>query len=98
MNENTTDIHDENVHQEITAPAPHAGNTPHTTQSTHPNRWKLWMQELKEFYIECIRVLKVTKKPTMFEFKTIVKVSALGMAIIGMLGFLIFMLNRMLFG
>ncbi|HIG96576.1 TPA: protein translocase SEC61 complex subunit gamma [Candidatus Woesearchaeota archaeon] len=98
MNENTTEIRDENVHQEITTtPTPHTG-TQQTQQSTHPSRWKEWMRQLKEFYIECVRVLKVTKKPTMFEFKTIVKVSALGMAIIGMLGFLIFMLNRMLFG
>jgi len=34
-------------------------------------------------------VLKVTKKPNMEEFKTIVKVSGLGIAIIGLLGFMI---------
>jgi protein translocase SEC61 complex gamma subunit len=31
----------------------------------------------------------VTKKPSKFEFKTIVKVSALGIAIIGLIGFII---------
>ncbi len=38
---------------------------------------------------EYVRVLKVTKKPTMNEFKTIVKVTGLGMAIIGLVGFLL---------
>lgn len=57
-----------------------------------------WKHRLKEYYIECVRVLKVTKKPSMLEFQTIVKVSGLGMAIIGIIGFLIFMINRVLFG
>ena len=57
-----------------------------------------WTGKVKQFYVECLRVLKITKKPSMLEFQTIVKVSGLGMAIIGVLGFLIFMLNRMLLG
>lgn len=93
MNEHTADTTESTPPETKLPPA-----TSHTTPSAYANRWKVWMQQLKEFYIECIRVLKITKKPTMFEFKTIVKVSGLGMAIIGMLGFLIFMLNRMLFG
>ena len=44
---------------------------------------------LAVFWTECVRVLKVTKKPTMLEFKTIVKVSGIGMAIIGIIGFLL---------
>ena len=48
----------------------------------------LWFK-FKRFIIECRRVLRVTKKPTNFEFKTIVKVSGIGMIIIGMIGFLI---------
>lgn len=47
------------------------------------------MQKLIAFSRECLRVLKVTKKPNSFEFKTIVKISALGMAIIGVIGFII---------
>ena len=43
----------------------------------------------KSFILESIRVFKITKKPSGTEFKTIVKVSALGIAIIGLLGFLI---------
>jgi protein transport protein SEC61 subunit gamma-like protein len=53
---------------------------------------------LKGFWHECIRVLKITKKPTNVEFKTIVKVSALGIAIIGLVGFIVFMLKQVIFG
>ncbi len=45
--------------------------------------------KLRSFILECMRVLKVTRKPTKEEYKTIVKASALGMAVIGALGFLI---------
>ena len=47
------------------------------------------MKRLKKFFIECGRVWRVTKKPSKFEFKTIVKVSALGIAIIGLIGFVV---------
>jgi protein transport protein SEC61 subunit gamma and related proteins len=59
------------------------------------------MEELKPslmnkgmaFLRECRRVLTVTKKPTSEEFKAIVKVSALGMAVIGLIGFTIQMIK-----
>ena len=47
------------------------------------------MDRLRQYITECVRVVKVTKKPTMTEFKTIVKVSGLGIALIGLVGFLI---------
>lgn len=53
--------------------------------------------KMKTFLKECMRVLRVTKKPDMPEFKTIVKVSGLGMLIIGMVGFIIQMIKAMLF-
>lgn len=53
--------------------------------------------KLKRFALECLRVLKVTKKPSNMEFKTIVKVSALGIAIIGLIGFVIQMIRQLLF-
>lgn len=53
--------------------------------------------EWKSFIIECKRVLRITKKPTKEEFKTIVKASALGMAVIGGIGFLIHILYQVLF-
>ena len=55
------------------------------------------MVRLKSFLIECRRVLKITRKPTREEFKTIVKASALGMAIIGALGFVIHIIRQMIF-
>lgn len=54
--------------------------------------------KLKRFIIECRRVLRVTRKPDSIEFKTIVKVSGLGMAIIGLIGFLIQIIKQMFFG
>jgi len=56
-----------------------------------------WMTRLKSFIIECKRVLMVTKKPTSIEYKTIVKVTGLGIAIIGLLGFLIQMIAQIFF-
>lgn len=55
-----------------------------------------WLK-VRRFYIECLRVLKVTKKPTSFEFKTIVKVSGLGILVIGLIGFLITMIKQLFF-
>lgn len=47
------------------------------------------MSRIKKKLNEYWRVLKVTKKPDAVEYKTIVKVSALGMAAIGAIGFFI---------
>jgi protein transport protein SEC61 subunit gamma and related proteins len=52
-----------------------------------------WKYKVKSFVVECIRVLKVTKKPDAFEFKTIVKVSGLGILIIGLIGFIVQMIK-----
>jgi len=54
--------------------------------------------KLRRFYIECLRVLKVTKKPTGVEFKTIVKVTGLGILAIGFIGFLVTMIKQLFFG
>ncbi|MFP4424507.1 MAG: protein translocase SEC61 complex subunit gamma [Candidatus Woesearchaeota archaeon] len=52
---------------------------------------------LKHYLKEYWRVLRLTKKPSMPEFKSIVKISGLGMAIIGFIGFLITMVRQVLF-
>ena len=44
---------------------------------------------LKTFIIEARRVLAVTRKPSKEEFMTVVKVTAVGMIIIGLIGFLL---------
>ncbi len=54
------------------------------------------MNKIKKIFNEWIRVLRVTKKPDAAEFKTIVKVSGLGMTIIGAVGFIIRMLRDVL--
>ena len=55
------------------------------------------MRKFKNFIRESKRVLIVTKKPTKDEFKTIVKVSGLGIIIIGVIGFIIQMIKQLLF-
>ncbi len=49
----------------------------------------------KSFILECVRVWKVTRKPSKDEFMTIVKVTGMGMLIIGFIGFVINMLWRL---
>ena len=60
------------------------------------NLSSVWIR-LKSFSNECVRVLKVTRKPDSLEFKTIVKVSGLGMIVIGLIGFLFTMTKQILF-
>ena len=48
-----------------------------------------WRYKIKSFIHQSIRVLKITKKPDATEFKTIVKVSGLGILIVGLIGFII---------
>jgi len=52
--------------------------------------------KVKRFIKETIRVLRITKKPGKAEYLNIVKVTALGIAIIGAMGFVIFMLRQIL--
>lgn len=54
-------------------------------------------ERLKTYLIECKRVLKVTKKPDKLEFKTIVKVSGIGILVIGVIGFIINMAKELFF-
>ena len=53
------------------------------------------MIEIKPFITECKRVLRVTKKPDTEEFKTIVKVSGIGILVVGLIGFLLFIIKEM---
>jgi protein transport protein SEC61 subunit gamma-like protein len=45
--------------------------------------------KLVSFYQQCVRVWHLLRKPTMEEFKIVSKVSAIGLGLIGLLGFLI---------
>ncbi len=53
--------------------------------------------KVKRFIKETIRVLRITKKPNREEYKSIVKVTSLGICLIGAIGFIIFLLKQMLF-
>ncbi|MEK6904728.1 MAG: protein translocase SEC61 complex subunit gamma [Nanoarchaeota archaeon] len=46
-------------------------------------------EKIQNFINEYMRVFKITRKPGRSEFVTIVKASALGILIIGLIGFII---------
>ena len=48
-------------------------------------------------YKEVMRVMKMTKKPSKEEYKGLVKVTGLGIAILGVIGFIIFLIKQLLF-
>ena len=54
-------------------------------------------RKVKTFINECVRVLKITRKPDSYEFKTIVKVTGFGMLAIGFMGFVIQLIKSLLF-
>jgi len=54
-------------------------------------------RKLRAFYIESKRVMKVTRKPGKEEFRTIVKISGLGMVVIGLIGFVIHIIKEVFF-
>ena len=56
-----------------------------------------WRYKIRAFIQESIRVLRVTKKPDAVEFKTVVKVSGLGILIIGLIGFVVTMIKLLFF-
>ncbi len=45
--------------------------------------------KIKSFLTKCVRVWHVLRKPTSEEFKTTAKVSAIGVLVIGLIGFII---------
>jgi len=44
-------------------------------------------RKLKSFTIQSLRVWKILKKPSSSEFKTVAKISALGILALGLIGF-----------
>ncbi|MCX6750042.1 MAG: protein translocase SEC61 complex subunit gamma [Candidatus Pacearchaeota archaeon] len=47
------------------------------------------LESTKSFLLKCKRVWQVLKKPTKKEFELTAKVSAIGIGVLGLLGFLI---------
>ena len=54
------------------------------------------IEKIKSFYRQCVRVFKITKKPTKEEYKAIMKVSGLGILLIGFIGFIIHVIDQVL--
>jgi len=51
-------------------------------------------ESMNRFFKECKRVLKVSKKPTTTEYLNFSKVTAIGILIIGAIGFLIVLIAQ----
>lgn len=47
------------------------------------------MERVKSFFAKCSRVWQILRKPSMQEFKNISKLSAIGILIIGLIGFFV---------
>jgi len=62
-------------------------------EEAKPSKW----QKVRGFIVECRRVLRVTKRPDKVEFKTIVKISGIGIVAIGFIGFLVTFLKELIF-
>lgn len=54
--------------------------------------------KMKSFTLKCKRVWYVLKKPTRREFETVAKVSAIGILVLGFIGFLISLVMKMIIG
>jgi len=51
----------------------------------------------KSFFRKCVRVWHVLKKPSRKEFETVAKVSAIGILLLGAIGFLISVVMKSFF-
>lgn len=65
-------------------------------EASDSNSNSLWAKA-KRFWKQTLRVLRITKKPGKEEYLTVVKVTGLGMAVIGLVGFVIFMIKQLIF-
>jgi protein transport protein SEC61 subunit gamma-like protein len=54
-------------------------------------------ESINSFLKQCERVLRVSKKPDADEYKTVAKVTGLGIIIIGVVGFIVSILSQVLF-
>ena len=55
-----------------------------------------YQDELSDFWKQCKRVLKVAEKPDRDEYFDFSKVTAIGIAIIGVIGFVIVLIGQLL--
>lgn len=57
-----------------------------------------FIEKIKNFIAQCKRVIIVANKPDIEEFKASAKISAIGIAVIGVIGFGIFMVVQLIGG
>jgi len=57
-----------------------------------------YLAKLREFLLQCKRVLTVASKPDKEEFSTSLKIVLIGMTILGLVAFLIFVIFQLLSG
>ncbi len=56
------------------------------------------MGKITSYLAECKRVLQLTKKPNKTEFWTIVKVTGIGILLVGLIGFIVSMVKYLIAG
>jgi protein transport protein SEC61 subunit gamma and related proteins len=56
------------------------------------------MSDFKSFLAECKRVLLITRKPSRQEYSGLVKITGIGLLLIGFVGFIIQFLYTLIFG
>lgn len=54
--------------------------------------------DMQRFVSNCTRVLKITKKPDKQEFQDLVKITGLGLLVIGLMGFIVTAANQLITG
>jgi len=54
------------------------------------------MGKIRSFLKNCVRVLRVTKKPSREEYISAIKVTGIGILVIGLIGFIIFLIFKLI--
>lgn len=55
-----------------------------------------YLENIKPFVQKCVRVWHILRKPGMNEYKTVAKVSAVGILLIGLIGFIVSVIIHLL--
>ena len=110
--QNSSEPEHQAIHEQNTQDSPTGGEIPQKVEQQPAQMFKAkkrdeekiaaekkssWKKNVWAFLKECKRVLRITKKPDKEELKMIVKVSGLGIIIIGMIGFIIHFIKELLF-
>ncbi|MBT4604758.1 protein translocase SEC61 complex subunit gamma [archaeon] len=64
-------------------------------EASDSNKKSLKLQ-IKSFWKQTIRVLRITKRPNREEYIAAMKITGLGIALIGAVGFILFMIKQLI--